>query len=148
MWVRKSEAELEEDKRVWNRRRKNLLRPLVQAFFLETLLGFGHMIGCRDSFHGFYKGPVPLAQWPRTMVDRFPSFLLSVAVFFVLIYLLQLSNGPLLTGRNVYYLCPRCGRRQYRSHGRTCTCGAWCEPQDEWKYVEANTGAGRGTKIT
>src|ERR1051325_5365714 len=135
MWVRKSEAELGEEKRVWDRRRRNPLRPLVQAFFLECVLGLGHMMGCRDSFHGFYKDPVPLAKWPQTMIDRLPSFLVSMAIFFVLIYLLQLSTGPLLTGRNVYYLCPRCFRRQYRRHGRTCTCGGWCEPLDEWKYV-------------
>jgi hypothetical protein len=135
MWVRKSESELEEDKRVWNRRRKNPLRPLVQAFFLESVLGLSHMAGCRDSFHGFYKAPVPLAKWPQTMVDRFPSFLISVALFFVVIYMLQWSNGPLLTGRGIDYICPRCHSLRSRRWGGICTCGSWCEPLEEWKKI-------------
>jgi hypothetical protein len=135
MWVRKSEAELEEDKRVWNRRRKNPLRPLVQAFFLESVLGLSHMVGCRASFHGFFKAPVPLVKWPQTMVDRFPSFVISVLVFFVIIYMLQLSYGPILSDGRIYYICPRCFRRQYKSHGRSCTCGGWCEPLEDWKHV-------------
>jgi hypothetical protein len=67
MWVRKSGAELDEEKRVWSRKRLNPIRPLLLVFSLASFASLSRLAGCRDSF---YSDPVPLHEWPRTIREN------------------------------------------------------------------------------
>jgi uncharacterized membrane protein len=127
MWVRKSDAEIQ------SQRRKDRVRPLAPLVFtiLSATLGLLFLVGGWTTPYGTGYRP------PMSLSTAFPRVVTVSLLIFVLTYVVQtIFPGWYRERRHQAFICPTCRSVYTDGAATTCSCGTALEPLSMWRWQE------------
>jgi hypothetical protein len=131
MWVRKSEAEIQQYFAQRDLKRKSLRRPFILASVLTAAVMLLYTLGWRGGFRSFLiftTSPTPLG---------FKAVIMSAflfIVFFSIAYYNQRRYGT-LTPISDSLLCRECKQPAHPNPECRCQCGGRLEPFDYFDWI-------------
>lgn len=133
MWIRKSEVDIEDWHQQQDRKRKDIIRPLLVSFGISTAGLMLYSLGYRGSVRGF----IFFSNSSYFSVIRllFLFLILFVIIFSIAIYN-QRRYGALTPSGSDVLLCQNCKTPTSFNAEKRCSCGGNLEPYGYFDWVE------------
>ena len=134
MWVRKSEAEIQQFLAQNEAEKKNIVRPLLFATAISIVVMLLYSFGLRGCSRGF----VFVAQQPDGFNGRtIFAGLFMFALFAVIAIYHQRTYGYILGGEHDIWRCRDCKQLEHVNLNKTCSaCDGKQEPSGFFSWVE------------